>query len=164
MAFFVVLALIAAGVWLALKLPSHKTAGSTGAAQAKSAQALQKEAEQQAYQGRTRESFSTYDQAAEKAASNDEKAAIYTSEMNAAMNAGKYDIVISTGQKLVETKKSVMAYGQIAAAYEKQGDIQKAVEYYRKAIDYFNATGPHTSNSGVNYYKDRIAALQGGAS
>lgn len=159
-ALLIIVLLVVAGLAAAMVLQGDITDSNTEQKAQSSAELLAK-AQQYAYKKQYSEAFTAYEYAADATTSNDEKARIYTEEMNTALQAKQYDVVIKAGDTLLAIQKSANTYALVASAYESQGDKAKALEYYKKALDYFNSQEVHNSNVGAKQYRAKIKELGG---
>jgi tetratricopeptide (TPR) repeat protein len=60
-----------------------------------------------------------------------------------------------------EYPDQVDGYERLASIYEAEGDVMKAVEYYRKTAD-FMLNHPGFDSEGINYYREKADRLENG--
>lgn len=76
------------------------------------------------------------------------------------LNSGNYDEALNIAKEAESVEKSSYVYSFLAQIYEKKGDSENAIKYYRLAISTIDKTQPSAGDD-IDYYQSKINSLSG---
>ncbi len=101
-----------------------------------------------------------YDNAIKGTTDSYQKTALLSSEATAYINSGDYSQALTAAKELEAVNQNSGVASTIAEIYERQGDAQNAIKYYKKTIELIDTKQPR-SDAYIQYIQSKIDVLSG---
>lgn len=125
---------------------------------AKEVSAIVVDAQKLSNTGKITDASAAYDSAINKTEDSVAKGNLLISKATIYLNNGEYDTALSIAKGAESISQNDVVTSLIAQIYEKQGNKQKAIEYYKKTLTLMDKTQP-TYDFDTKFYQSEIDSL-----
>lgn len=118
--------------------------------------------DKKAFEGDADGALKAYDEAIASQSDDTLKANLLIKKSALAFSNDRKEVALESAQTAYDLEVNLGTASTLAQLYDKKGEKEKAIEYYKKAVDLIDTEADPESSMDESFFKRRIAELEAG--